>query len=247
MKWLNIIAFILLILVNSLAGSTTLIGGQNTASISDSNPTLVTPAGYVFSIWGVIYVLLGIFVIYQALPSQKGEYQEKIGFFFILSSLFNIVWLFLWQYEFLVFSVILMFMLLSSLIAIYLRLGIGKSKVSLRERIAVHLPFSIYLGWITIASIANVATTLVSDNWNGLGIAPETWAILIIVVALLITLVVTVTRVDFAYGLVVIWALMGIAVKQSQYQNIVLMAQIGAVVIGISETVRIMFSRTRNR
>jgi len=247
MKWLNIIAFILLILVNSLAGSTTLIGGQNTASVSDSNPTLITPAGYVFSIWGVIYVLLGIFVIYQALPSQKGEYQEKIGFFFILSSLFNIVWLFLWQYEFLVFSVILMFMLLSSLIAIYLRLGIGKSKVSLRERIAVHLPFSIYLGWITIASIANVATTLVSVNWNGLGIAPETWAILIIVVALLITLVVTVTMVDFAYGLVVIWALMGIAVKQSQYQNIVLMAQIGAVVIGISETVRIMLSRTRNR
>ena len=140
-----------------------------------------------------------------------------------------------------------MFILLSSLIAIYLRLGIGKSKVSLRERIAVHLPFSIYLGWITIASIANVATTLVSVNWNGLGIAPETWAILIIVVALLITLVVTVTMVDFAYGLVVIWALMGIAVKQSQYQNIVLMAQISAVVIGIAETVRIMFSRTRNR
>lgn len=247
MKWLNIIAFILVILVNSLAGSTTLIGGQNTASVSDSNSTLVTPAGYVFSIWGVIYVLLGIFVIYQALPSQKGNYQEKIGFFFVLSSLFNIIWLFLWQYEFLVFSVILMFMLLSSLIAIYVRLGIGKSRVSLRERLAVHLPFSTYLGWITIASIANVATTLVSVGWNGLGISPETWAILIIVVALLITVVVTVTRMDFAYGLVVIWALMGIAVKQSQNQNIVLIAQICAVVVGIAEVARIIFSRIRSR
>jgi hypothetical protein len=103
------------------------------------------------------------------------------------------------------------------------------------------------LGWITIASIANVATTLVSVGWNGLGISPETWAILIIVVALLITVVVTVTRMDFAYGLVVIWALMGIAVKQSQNQNIVLIAQICAVVVGIAEVARIIFSRIRSR
>jgi len=246
LKWLNIIAFILVIIVNSLAGSTTLIGGQNTASVSDSNPTLITPAGYVFSIWGVIYLLLGVFVIYQALPSQKGEYQGEIGFFFVLSSIFNIIWLFLWQYEFLGFSLILMFMLLASLIAIYVRLGIGKSRASLRERLAVHLPFSTYLGWITIASIANVATTLVSVNWNGFGIPPETWAIMIIIVALLVTLLVTATRVDFAYGLVIIWALMGIAVKQSQNQNIVLTAQISAVVVGVAEAARIIFLRTRN-
>ena len=247
LKWLNIVAFILVVLVNSLAGSTTLIGGQNTASVSDSNPTLVTPAGYVFSIWGAIYVLLGVFVIYQALPSGKGEYQKKIGFFFVLSSLFNIVWLFLWQYEMLVFSVVVMFLLLASLIAIYVRLGIGKSKPSTRERLAIHLPFSVYLGWITIASIANVATTLVSVGWNGLGISPETWAILIIIVALMIALLVTATRMDFAYGLVIIWALMGIAVKQSQYPSIVLLAQISAVVVGIAVAVKTIFSRTRNR
>jgi tryptophan-rich sensory protein len=247
LKWLNIVAFVLVILVNSLAGSTTLIGGQNTASVSDSNPTLVTPAGYVFSIWGVIYVLLGVFVIYQALPGRKGEYQEKISFFFVLSSIFNIVWLFLWQYEFLCFSVVLMFLLLFSLIAIYVRLGVGKSKVPMRERLAIHLLFSVYLGWITIASIANVATTLVSVSWNGLGIPPETWATLIIIIASLIALLVAATRVDFAYGLVIIWALMGIAVKQSQNPNIVLLAQISAVVVGIAEAARIIFSRTRNR
>ena len=140
-----------------------------------------------------------------------------------------------------------MFLLLFSLIAIYVRLGVGKSKVPMRERLAIHLPFSVYLGWITIASIANVATTLVSVSWNGLGIPPETWATLIIIIASLIALLVAATRVDFAYGLVIIWALMGIAVKQSQNPNIVLLAQISAVVVGIAEAARIIFSRTRNR
>src|SRR4030066_1403513 len=87
-RWVNIIAFVLMVIINGLAGSTTTIGGKNTAQISDANPTLITPAGYVFSIWGIIYLLLGIFVIYQALPSQKGkDYQEKIGWLFCLSSL----------------------------------------------------------------------------------------------------------------------------------------------------------------
>jgi benzodiazapine receptor len=161
LKWLNAVAFVAVVFVNSLAGSTTLIGGKTTAQISDANPTLITPAGYVFSIWGVIYVLLGVFVVFQALPSEKGrEFREKVGWLFILSSILNIVWLFLWQFEYLVLSVIVMFLLLAALILIYLRLEIGKSKVQLREKIAFHLPFSVYLGWITIASIANVAATL---------------------------------------------------------------------------------------
>src|SRR3990170_5975525 len=194
-KWMNILAFALTVLVNGLAGSTTILGGKLTSEISDANPTLITPAGYVFSIWGVIYILLGIFVIYQALPSQKGkDYQEKIGWLFVLSSLLNIAWLFLWQFEYLSLSVVLMFLLLATLIAIYLRLNIGKSIVLLREKLAVHVPFSVYLGWITIASIANVATTLVSVNWDGFGISQETWALLIVIIALLITLLVIATR-----------------------------------------------------
>jgi hypothetical protein len=236
LKWLNIIFFILTVLVNSLAGSTTLIGGKNTAQISDSNPTLITPAGYVFSIWGVIYVLLGLFVVFQALPSQKGrDYQKKIGPLFVLSSILNIVWLFLWQYEFLAYSVVIMFLLLATLITIYLRLDIGKSLVSRLEKLAVQTPFSVYLGWITIASIANVAITLVSANWNGFSIAQETWAILIIIVALLIALLVLATRRDLSYGLVITWALVGIAVKQSGNQNIVMIAGISAILIAIVE------------
>ena len=231
-KWINILAFILTVIVNSLAGSTTILGGKFTAEISDVNPTLITPAGYVFSIWGIIYILLGVFVVFQALPSQQGQaFQKKIGRLFALSSLANIVWLFLWQYEYLVFSVVLMFLLLATLILIYLRLDIGISKVTMREKLAVHLPFSVYLGWITIASIANVSVTMVSLNWDGFGINPETWATLIIIVALAITLLVLATRRDIAYGLVIIWALLGIAVKQIENQNIVMLTEISAIVI----------------
>ena len=248
LKWINVVAFALTVLVNGLAGGTTILGGKLTAEVSDANPTLITPAGYVFSIWGVIYILLGIFVIFQALPSQKGkEYHGKIGWLFALSSLLNIAWLFLWQFEYLSLSVVLMFLLLTTLIATYLRLNIGKSGVTLRDKLAVHVPFSVYLGWITIASIANVSVTLVSVGWDGFGISQETWAFLIILIALLITLLVIATRKDIAYGLVVIWALLGIAAKQSGNQTVVSATEISAAVIAIALALSILISRLRRR
>jgi benzodiazapine receptor len=248
LKWGNIVAFVLTVLVNGLAGSTTILGGKNTAQISDAYPTLITPAGYVFSIWGVIYVLLGVFVVFQALPSEKGkDYQTRISWLFVLSSLLNIAWLFLWQFEYLGLSVVLMFLLLASLIAIYLRLNIGKSAVSLREKLAFQMPFSVYLGWITIASIANVAVTLVSVNWDGFGIGPETWAILIVAVALLITLLVVATRRDVAYGLVIIWALVGIALNQSGNPNIVMTAEISAGIVAVALVASILLRRLRSQ
>jgi hypothetical protein len=248
LKVSNIIAFALTVIINSIAGSTTIIGGVNTAQISDAYPTLITPAGYTFAIWGIIYFLLGVFVVYQALPSQKGkDFQKKIGWLFVLSSILNIAWIFCWQYQQLAISVVLIFMLLLSLIAIYLRLGIGRSAVRMRERLAVHLPFSVYLGWITIATIADVAVTLVSVQWGGFGIAAETWALLIIVVALLITLVVIATRKDIGYGLVIIWALVGIAVKQMGYPTIVMTLEASIIIIAIALVVMILYSTLWHR
>ncbi len=248
LRYANIIFFALTVVVNSLAGGTTLIGGQLTAAVSDANPTLITPAGYVFSIWGIIYILLGVFAVYQALPSQQGkEYQSKIGWLFVLSSLINIGWLFLWQFEYLSLSVVLMFLLLATLIAIYLRLGIGKSRASLRERLAVQLPFSVYLGWITVASIANVAATLVSIGWDGLGISPETWAILVISVALIITMLMLITRKDMAYSLVIIWALVGIGVKQNGNQTIVLLMEISTAIVAVGLVATVIVTRLRKQ
>ena len=248
LKWLNLVAFALTVLVNGLAGSTTILGGKLTAQISDANPTLITPAGYVFSIWGIIYVLLGVFVVFQALPSQKGkDYQGRVGWLFVLSSLLNIAWLFLWQFEYLSLSVVLMFLLLATLIAIYLRLNVGKSTVSLREKLAIHVPFSVYLGWITIASIADVAVTLVSVGWDGFGISPETWAALIVIIALVIALLVIVTRKDVAYGLVIVWASVGIAVKQSGNQSIVMIAETSAIIVAIVLAASILFTKLRRK
>jgi benzodiazapine receptor len=248
LRYTNIVFFALTVVVNSLAGGTKLIGGQVTAAVSDANPTLITPAGYVFSIWGVIYILLGIFVVYQALPSQKGkDYLDKISWLFILSSIVNIVWLFVWQYEYLSLSVLLIFALLVTLIAIYVRLGIGKSNAIMREKLAVHLPFSVYLGWITVASIADVAATLVSYNWNGFGISPSTWAILVVAVALVITMLMLATRKDVAYALVIIWALVGIGVNHNGNQTVVMLIEVASALVAVALVATLLVNRFRRK
>jgi len=243
LKYANIVFFILTVIVNALAGSTKLIGGRDTASVSYANFTLVTPAGYVFAIWGIIYLLLGVFVVYQALPSQKGnDYLDKIGWLFVLSSIINIAWIFVWQYEILILSVVLIFALLVTLIAIFLRLGIGRSNAPLNEKLAVQLPFSVYLGWITVACIADVAATLVSYNWDGFGISPTAWAVVVVAVAFLITITMLVIRRDIAYALVIIWALVGIGLNHSD-QTVVLVTEGAAVLVAIALIATVLMGR----
>jgi len=242
---LNVLAFAVTVVVNGLASSLAL-NGRTTAEVSDLYFTLVTPAGYVFAIWGVIYALLLVFVVFQALPNQREKpFLTQISVLFILSSVLNVVWLFLWHYDQIVLSVALMFALLTTLIVVYFRLGIGKSSVSLKERVFVRLPFSVYLGWITVASIANVASALVAVKWDGFGLANDVWAVIVIAVALLITLGVIATRKDVAYSLVIVWALVGIAVNQSAYQNIVLAATVSAVSIVAALVAVLAVSRLR--
>ncbi len=227
----NLFALVVTIAVNALANILPL-NGVTTAEVSDMYPSLITPAGYVFSIWGVIYVLLAIFAVYQAMPARREEpLLGKIGWLFVLGSAANIAWLFLWHYLQVVPSLAAMFALLGTLIAIYLRLDIGRSDAPRGERLYVHLPFSVYLGWITVAPIANVSAALVSLGWGGLGLGEATWAVLVIAVAVLITLAVVATRRDIAYSLVIVWALAGIAVKQAAVQPVFLSSVVGAVVV----------------
>ena len=239
---INAVAFVVTILVNSLAGSTTLLGGVTSADISDMYPTLVTPAGFTFAIWGVIYVLLAVFVIYQFMSKWDKSFIQTIGWLFALSSALNIFWLFLWHYDLVTYSLLLMLGLLVTLIGIYRKLDIGKAKVSLTERLCVHLPFSVYLGWISIATIANVSVALTAVEWDGFGVEPQTWAVVIIAVALILTLVMLLSRKDIAFSLVVIWALVGIMSKQSTYEDIVLASQFAIVVILIAAVVLALVS-----
>lgn len=120
-----------------------------------------------------------------------------------------------------------------------MRLNIGKSKVKTSEKLAVHLPFSVYLGWITIASIADVAVTLTAYNWDGFGISPETWAIIVVAIALVITMLMLGIRRDIAYAWVIIWALVGIGVNHSGNQNVVLLAEISSILVAVGVLVTI--------
>lgn len=241
----NLIAFLGTVTVNALSVILPL-GGKTPSEISDSYPNLFTPAGYVFSIWSVIYILLFLFSVYQALQSQKDRsFLKKLSIYFLLSCMANITWIFLWHYEYIVLSVVPMFALLGSLIMIYLRLDIGRSQqVSREEKLYVHLPFSVYLGWITVATIANIAAALVSIGWNGFGISDITWTMMMIVIATLLTDTIILTRRDIGYGLVIIWALGGIIFKQIQIVEIVSTAALGSLAIIITLVYSIFHSRT---
>lgn len=241
----NLIAFLGTVTVNALSVILPL-NGRTPSEISDSYPNLFTPAGYVFSIWSVIYILLFLFSVYQALQSQKDRsFLKKISIYFLLSCMANITWIFLWHYEYIVLSVVPMFALLGSLIMIYLRLDIGRyQQVSREEKLYVHLPFSVYLGWITVATIANIAAALVSIGWNGFGISDITWTMMMIVIATLLTVTIILTRRDIGYGLVIIWALGGIIFKQIQILEIVSTAALGSLAIIITLVYSIFHSRT---
>jgi len=246
LQGVNAVAFVATVAVNGLAGSTKLLNGMTSGEVSDLYPTLVTPAGYTFSIWGVIYVLLLVFIVYQALPRNREEsFLRKVSFLFVLSGILNASWLFLWHYELIAFSTVLMFALLATLIAIYLRLNIGRAAVSLKEKVCVHVPFSVYLGWITVASIANVAVALTAAGWSGGGVENVTWAVLVVIVALVIALAVVTTRKDVAYALVIVWALAGIMSKQMENQTIVLTTEVGVAIVLIAIAAVAVLSRLK--
>jgi benzodiazapine receptor len=204
----------------------------NTGEISDRFDVFFVPAGYVFSIWGLIYLGLIAYAIYQVLPAQSNNPRlSSIGNVFILSCVANIAWLFLWHYEVFVFTLVAMLVLLLSLITIYLRLDIGRSEVSMAEKWAVHIPFSIYLGWITVATIANATQLLFYLGWNGWGINAATWAAIMLAVGVVISALMSLTRADIAFSLVLVWAYIGISLKHSNEPLVAVSALIGAGLI----------------
>lgn len=212
---LVLISVLATIIVNGLATGLPL-NGKTTGEISDSFDVFFVPAGYVFSIWGLIYVGLIAYAIYQLLPAQADNPDlRSIGAIFVLSSVANMGWIFLWHYEVFPLTVVAMLILLVCLILIYLRLDIGRAQVSSGMRWLVHLPFSLYLGWITVATIANVTSLLAYWGWNGWGIGAEVWAIIMLFIATAVGGLVSFTRGDIAYVAVLIWAFIGIAVKHS--------------------------------
>ena len=215
--WIKIfvvLTFILMVAVNALANILP-INGIDTGTVSDSYANLFAPSGLTFSVWGLIYILLAAFTIYQLSVNRDSELGKsllnKVGIVFSVSSLANTIWIFTWHYDIIYLSMVLMVVILVCLIIIVNT--IRKHQLSGKEKFLVKLPFSIYFGWITVATIANATVLLVSLGWNGFGVSSVIWTIIILAVGAAIGILTILRNKDYPYGLVILWAYAGILIK----------------------------------
>lgn len=238
-QFFNIIALSVTIAFNAISEALPL-NGQTSADIANRYPDMLYfPANYAFSIWGVIYAALLAFVIYQALPSQReNPIFRRIGYLFVVSCVFNIGWLTAFHYNLFPLSMILMVLLLATLLTIYIRLDIGGVPVAPREKWLVHVPFSLYLGWITAATITNAGYVLTDAGWNGFGITNTTWAVIMLSITAAIAAFMVLIRRDIAYGLVIVWAVSSIASRHAEVQPVQIAALTVSVLVALMVAAR---------
>ena len=230
-------SFVFAIALNGAANAVPL-NGQTTGEISDRFQVFVTPAGYVFAIWGLIYLGQLAFVLHTLRPSRlEDPLLRRIGLLPVAVATLNGMWIILWHWEQFPLTLVVMAALLVSLIALYRRAGFEQSArpvgspLSRADRWLVQVPFSLYLGWITVATIANVAAV---GNWAGIGtfgIAPEVVAALVLAVGLVIATTVLLRTADVTYGSVIVWAYVGIVVQEIDTAWVPLVAGLSAVVV----------------
>ena len=214
-KLLVSVTYVVMVVTNYLANALPL-NGRQTGAISDAYENLFAPAGITFAIWGLIYALLAVHILYQwglfhKAGTANGPLLRKIGVLFAISSVANTVWVFAWHYDQIWLSAVLItaILVLLGIIVVTLR----DHQLSDRERWLVQLPFSVYFGWITVATVANITVWLVSVGWDGFGISEQVWAVIIVAVAAAIGTATMLRNRDMAYGLVLIWAFVGILIK----------------------------------
>ena len=233
-RQLVVIVTFVLTLVANFFGATVGLNGLTTGEVSDLVFTYFTPAGWAFSIWSVIYTGLIAYTIYQALPGQRTNPRlRRSGWLFAASSLVNAAWLFAWHYAVASYwlSVLLMVGILGLLLAIYIRLDIGRPRPGLgwADRLLVHLPFSIYVAWICVATVANVSSAGAFAGWAGFAIAAPTWAIIMIFVAAGVAALVLAGRANLPYAAVFVWALLAIRDQQGAAEPAIATAVLIAV------------------
>jgi benzodiazapine receptor len=231
LQGLVIVGVVLTLLVNYLA-TAGLLNDVTPPEISDALLSKFTPANYAFAIWSIIYTFVIGFALYQALPSQRDNPNlEGVRELFIASCVLNILWTFAWHYEFYFMSLVFMIGILLTMIGIYMRAGIGKPAASWGERLWVHLPFSLYLAWIAVATIANVASLLVYYDWSALGIDDSLWSAIMILIAAIVGAAVLWKRANAAYAAVYVWAVIAITVRYTNDTPINFAAYIGIFIV----------------
>jgi len=222
--FITILTIVLNVLANALP-----FNGQGTGEISDRFAILFVPAGYVFSIWFLIYVGMVIFTVYQAKPEQADNpLLNRIAPSYWVANLANVVWLFFWHWELFPLTLVAMLIILVALIYLYLQFRRGEKPLTRAEKRNVKLPFSVYLGWISVATIANVTQVLYFIGWDGFGLAPEVWTVIMLLVATIVGLLMLLRELDIAYALVLVWSFAGIALKQAAYVSVARTAWLGS-------------------
>ena len=227
---LQLLFFVFMITMNGLANGLPL-NGYNTGEISDMYPNRFVPAGFTFSIWGVIYLLLLGYVVYSTSILWKRDKANPLSKavittanYFILTCALNGVWIMMWHMLLIELSLVLMLGFLVTLIVIYKKLQPHRTQLTGIKKLFLYVPFVVYLGWISVATIANTTALLVHYNWNGFGIDAVMWSCVMITIAALLGAFFSIFRRDFFYTLVVAWALYGISVSQKEYSEIVTIA-----------------------
>lgn len=212
-KWLVLPALLAMLAVNALSAMLPL-NGVTPGEASARYPNLFVPAPYVFSIWGAIYLLVIGYTLYTlGLFRKKGEPADesllrKTAYYFIATCALNVAWLFAWHYGQMILSLCVIVLFLLTLIL--LRRFLAASTLSRREKLFLQLPFSVYFGWITVATIANATALLVAFGFSGLGIPEAAWTMIVLAVGAVIAMITALRFYDAAYLAVFLWAYAGI-------------------------------------
>jgi hypothetical protein len=236
----NAVSYVFMVVMNGLA-TTLPLNGRTTAEISDSFANTFAPAGYVFSIWGIIYTALLAFLGYQfTVRGRTSVAVERVGWLFVVNAVANGIWIVFWHYGMFPATMAMTGVLLATLCAIAIRIGIPARAATRADRWFVHLPFAIYLGWVSVATIANAAVMFLDMGWNGEPLTPEAWTLALISVATGIGAVMVVRRGEVAFAAVLIWAFVGIAVKQVQAEWVPEGAQAAASLLAVISVGRLI-------
>lgn len=247
---LNLLGFAVVLTMNALANILP-INGYNTGQVSAFYPNYFVPAGFTFGIWGIIYLLLMGFVICSLLaalpsfPAQARNAIAKASPLFLLTCLLNASWIVAWHYLYLALSLAIMLAFLFTLIKLFLTLKVFKSELNLFYRFWIYHPFLVYLGWISVATIANTTALFVGIGWQGEPLMAQNWSIILIVVALLLGIIMVGGKKEPAFGFVLAWAFFGI--YSSQLKEVPMVGYTAAVasscILALTITILIKFKK----
>ncbi|WP_244345466.1 tryptophan-rich sensory protein [Thermus thermophilus] len=234
LPWLALLSALATVAVNAAANALPL-NGLKTGEISDRFAVYFVPAGYVFAVWGLIYVGILAFSVYQLRPAVREDPRlAGVRPWFLASNLANAAWVFLWHYERFPLTLVAMGALLASLVAIHLHLRRGLGPSSPWERWLVDAPFSLYLGWISVAAIANVAAVLDYAGWSGWGLSQEAWMGVALALVVALAWVLALREREGVFLAVLLWALVGIGVRFPNSGFVTLATWGAALLVGLA-------------